>query len=198
MPTGVATATPLKSVAGAVAMIVAAATGAGTTAGILASREPEPRVIYVDREAPSAPTLAPSPALSSTPPGDPVGSASAAVSPSEPGVGTGPAISAPGASAKLDRDALLAMERVHIDTARSALASGNSAAALAALNRHAREFPRGRLSEEREALTIHALLASGSRDAAAARADAFRRTYPRSLFLPPIDRALYRPDAGTP
>ena len=70
-----------------------------------------------------------------------------------------------------------------------ALARGSAADALAALEVHAREFPDGRLAEERDALRIHALASSGRREEAATRARAFRATYPSSIFLPVVDRA---------
>jgi hypothetical protein len=87
-------------------------------------------------------------------------------------------------------DAGLAAERRILDAARRAVAGGRGADALAALDRHAREFPRGRLSEEREALWIQALIGTGRREEARQRASRFRRSFPRSLLLQAIEAAL--------
>jgi hypothetical protein len=88
------------------------------------------------------------------------------------------------------RDSLLGAERNLIDTARTAVARGDGEAALTTLARHAREFPEGRLAEEREWLAIQALVLSSRRDEARARATAFRRSFPRSLMLPALDRVV--------
>ena len=71
-----------------------------------------------------------------------------------------------------------------------ALAQGNAPAAVAALRRHEREFARGRLVEEREAMLVQALVRAGSRDEAIQRARAFRERFPGSLFLPVVDGAF--------
>jgi hypothetical protein len=86
------------------------------------------------------------------------------------------------------RDAL-AGERALLETARAALGRGDFARALTAAQRHERRWPRGQLAEEREALTVRALAASGQVDAARARAGAFRARFPRSIFLPAVDAA---------
>ena len=94
---------------------------------------------------------------------------------------------------KDEKDPSLAAERVEralIDMARTAVARGQGDAALAPLERHGREFPRGRLTEEREWLAIQALLLTGRTDAAKERASRFRRAYPRSLMLPALDQVL--------
>jgi hypothetical protein len=85
------------------------------------------------------------------------------------------------------RDARLAAERRLLDIARTAVGRGKSGAALEALARHASEFPRGRLAEERDALRVQALLAAGRGGEAGASAEAFRRTYPRSMLLRALD-----------
>jgi hypothetical protein len=83
----------------------------------------------------------------------------------------------------------LADERVILDDARRALAEGRTATALDALGRHARDFPRGRLSEEREGLWILVLARAGNAGEACARAARFRDNYPRSILLPAIESA---------
>jgi hypothetical protein len=84
----------------------------------------------------------------------------------------------------------LAQERALIDTARSALARGRGADALAPLDEHAKRFPRGRLTEEREALAVQALMIAGDHTGASARADRFRARFPESIFDAVVERAL--------
>jgi hypothetical protein len=83
-------------------------------------------------------------------------------------------------------------ERQIIEIARAAVARGNARAALGAVSRHAREFPSGRLSEEREALRILALVSAGRLAEAEQWARTFRRRHPGSIFAPAIARALSR------
>jgi outer membrane protein assembly factor BamD (BamD/ComL family) len=79
---------------------------------------------------------------------------------------------------------------VLVETGRSALGRGDWASALAALDKHAREFPHGRLAEERDVLRVQALALGGRTDEARTRAEAFRARYPKSVFLPLLDDAL--------
>jgi hypothetical protein len=87
----------------------------------------------------------------------------------------------------------LAEEQALVDRARAALSRGRVADALAATDEHARRFPRGRLAEEREVIAIQALLGSGNRPTAEVRADRFRKSFPKSVFLPSLDRILGKP-----
>ena len=84
----------------------------------------------------------------------------------------------------------LAGERALLESARSALAEGDPARAQKMLERHAQRFPRGQLAEEREGLAVRALVAAGRPDEARARAQAFERRWPRSIFLPAVEAAL--------
>jgi outer membrane protein assembly factor BamD (BamD/ComL family) len=93
-----------------------------------------------------------------------------------------------GAPVRRDDDGLR-RERAMLEIARTALGRGDAASALDALARHADEYPDGKLSEERDAMTIQSLVAAGRGAGARERADTFRRRYPRSLLLPSIDRA---------
>jgi hypothetical protein len=90
----------------------------------------------------------------------------------------------------VSHDTALAAERVLLETARAALARGQRATAFDALERHAREFPRGRLGEEREGLWIQALLGAGRVDEARERLRRFRKSYPRSMLLPAFEASL--------
>ncbi len=67
-----------------------------------------------------------------------------------------------------------------IERAQTALAANDPAAAQAALRGHARAFPRGHLSEEREALAVQVLCASGRADEARRAAEAFVGRHPTS------------------
>ena len=58
-------------------------------------------------------------------------------------------------------DGGLGRERALLDQARTALMNGDARSALAALDRHRRAFPEGRLEEERDVLRVQGLLASG-------------------------------------
>jgi hypothetical protein len=66
--------------------------------------------------------------------------------------------------------------------ARRALAAGDAAQALATLERHRRRWPAGELLQEREVLTIQALVVTGARGEARQRADAFLLRFPSSTL----------------
>jgi hypothetical protein len=84
----------------------------------------------------------------------------------------------------------LAAERSLIVQARSALQRGAPLDALVALRAHGEHFPAGSLAEERDALRVEALQASGDRAAAEAAAAQFARTYPHGLMGPAVRGAL--------
>lgn len=84
----------------------------------------------------------------------------------------------------------LARERAVLDRARSALAAGEAARALEQAKRHAREFPNGILSEEREAITVNVLVRLGRYDQANQHAASFRVRYPRSLLMHSVEAAM--------
>jgi hypothetical protein len=87
----------------------------------------------------------------------------------------------------------LARERTLLDLARSSAAQGDSALALERAEQHRQQFPRGHLSEEREALVIRALVALGRGQEARERAQVFRSAFPNSFLTPVIDSALSNP-----
>lgn len=86
-------------------------------------------------------------------------------------------------------DALL-QERQALETARSALARGRPDDALEALRDHQQRFAAGQLREEREALRVLALAASGRRVEASEAAHAFALQFPSSLLLPTVEAAV--------
>ncbi|WP_437877938.1 hypothetical protein [Sorangium sp. So ce513] len=95
---------------------------------------------------------------------------------------------APAPAAPIDSDELLRESRL-IDRARAA-ATQDPGAALAAVQEHQREFPAGRLAEEREYVAIRALVRLGRVDEARARADAFLARYPSTSYADRVRRAV--------
>ena len=65
-------------------------------------------------------------------------------------------------------------------SAREALRTGNSAAALEQIEAARSAFPQGELEQEREVLAIRALIAAGRKSEARDRASAFLRSHPTS------------------
>ena len=84
----------------------------------------------------------------------------------------------------------LARERALIDVARTAIARGHTQSAFAAIERHQRAYPEGRLAEEREGLRVIALVKAGRISNAQEKLRQFRRLYPQSLLLPAIESAV--------
>ena len=72
--------------------------------------------------------------------------------------------------------------------ARSVLAT-NPRRALALTQEHAKRFPQGALTQEREVIAIEALSRLGQTDAARSRGSDFERRYPGSAHQPKIDQA---------
>lgn len=87
----------------------------------------------------------------------------------------------------------LGAERSLLDVARAALTRGEAAEALAAVDRHSRDYPDGVLVEEREAIAIKALVALGRRDDARARARTFEQRFPNGLMLRAVKGAVGDP-----
>ncbi|HEY8038519.1 MAG TPA: hypothetical protein VIF15_01945 [Polyangiaceae bacterium] len=125
-----------------------------------------PRVVYVDRPAPSASA---SPAASTPAVEVARGVPSAASSGTQGGV---------------------AAERALLDVARGALEREDGAAALAATREHERRFPAGMLVQEREAMAVRALVMLGRTGEARARAERFRARFPNSVLLPALESAV--------
>ena len=75
-----------------------------------------------------------------------------------------------------------------LEQARVAVAREDFASALVPLAAHARRFRDGRLTEEREALRVKALLGLGRRDEVRQAAAAFVARFPRSLLVPIVNQ----------
>ena len=87
-------------------------------------------------------------------------------------------------------DSALAKERALLDEARRAIGAGDFKACLTQLTKHGRAFPGGKLAEEREALTINALVGVGRYAEARQKADRFARRYPHSFLAPSVEAAI--------
>jgi len=159
----------------AIAFVMGTITGAALYAVLI--KPLAPRIVYVDRPIttpvipPSAPVPVAEPAdLTSSPP------PSAVHSPAHP-------------SARAPASQLSA-ERILLDQARTSLMQGDAMRALGFLDRHRRAFASPLLAEERDALEVQSLVKAGRFDEARARAAAFHRQAPGSLFASVVDAAI--------
>jgi len=163
VPAWVAAATFAAGLAAGVGLRPSAPAGTSTVI-----REPAPLVTQAEGPKPSAvPTLAATD-LPLVPPSKPPPTASTAAHGSAPHASD------------------LAAERAVLDVARTALGRGDAENALSAATEHAKKFPRGALSEEREAIAVQALAAGGRKDEARARAERFKKAHPDSILLPAV------------
>lgn len=83
-----------------------------------------------------------------------------------------------------------ATERPWLDAARTALTQDDLEGAATHLETARAKFPDGSLSEEREALAIHVLIARGDQTLAAQAIDTFRARHPGSPFALAIEDAM--------
>lgn len=155
-----------------------AGTAVGAATVLALQSEAKPRIVYVER--PAAGAVAP--VTNDSPPPRPP-----SVTPGSPARPT-PSVSASGVR-RGDVDTLGA-ERALIENAREQLARGEAEGALAKLDEHARRFATARLTEEREALAIQALVNADRHEEAKARAAAFRAKWPTSVYLPAVDLTI--------
>lgn len=171
--------TAAASAASAVRMAAVAGFGAGVLAGVMGTltavtmlvAAPEPKVVYV--EVPGAVTTV---AVLATP----------VPTPKIKTTSTTVAVLATPDSTAAER----ATERAWLDAARTALGRGDFDSAMDALETARQRFPNGTLSEEREAIGVHVLIARGDKIAARLAADTFKKQYKGSLFLLAIEEAL--------
>jgi hypothetical protein len=172
-------------VVAATTLVVAGAVGLALTLGL---SSPAPRPVPLAATASEVANALPKPDVEMPPPAsDALPAATASATPT---ASDRAAKAPPSADVVPGRDVDLAAERAILDTARAAVSRGQGAAALEALGQHARQFPRGRLGEEREVLTIQALSLSGRGDEARSRAARFRKAHPRSLMIRAVDAIL--------
>jgi hypothetical protein len=162
---------PAGSGIAAIAFVLGGLAGAGLYATLAPA--PVARVVYVDRIAPPAP---PAP--------DTTGTAIAVIQP------PAASVTPPPSAAPLNRASQLSAERILLDEARAALAQGDPARAIDRLERHRRTFATPLLAEERDAMWIQALVKAGRYDEARARASAFQKRSPDSLFSSVVASAI--------
>ncbi len=185
----VAAAAPHAMMMAKYAALLAVGVVAGAGAHASLAKNPPATIVYVaPAAAPSVPAVLPPPLL--------VAPAEAPRALGPPAVSRAPNQAlrsvAPGEAATHPASEVvgdLAAERVGLEIARTALARGDSEAALAATDRYTRSFPHGQLREEADAIAIQALAREGRTDEAEARAAQFRRAYPHGLFRSLVDQA---------
>jgi hypothetical protein len=161
--------------AGAVLLAVGGAVGAGLHAQLAA-----PRVVYVDNVVVVSREAQPPPKANGT---------TIAPSTSSTLLTDAPSATPPRAASTIARAQSLALERLLLEEARTALARGDGTSAMAAVNRHAMKFPRGALGEEREAMAVQALVATGRLSDAKERAARFHKFFPNSMLSAMVDAA---------
>jgi len=117
------------------------------------------------------------------------------------GEGHSPSLLAPAAPLRMARtphstrvQESYAAELDLLQRAQAANAGRRFSSALALLGEHGRRFPHGRLAEEREALRVRALVASGRSQEARSAAAAFTQRFPRSVLLPRLQETLTASD----
>ncbi len=116
-----------------------------------------------------------------------------------PGAGVvPPAESADFPLVRVRRADTLAAEQKLVEAAREALAHGEPRLAYESLDAHAHKFPRGQLREERESLSIRALLTQGRPAQARQRAEAFLAHEGESLFAPVVRSMLVKARTAAP
>lgn len=143
------------------------------------ARFPEPQPLEAPPQEPPAPLRAPASAPPE-PAAAPLGSDSTGP--------TGPSQAA--FPSEADASVLDRAESRRIARARALLRGSNARGALVELEAVRRDFPNGTLAQEREALSIEALLALGEKANARERAGAFLSRYPKSPHAALVRRAL--------
>lgn len=165
---------------GAKAIVAAVSLTVGATAGVIghATLAPEPEPIRMVVEVPVPRALADvapetevapdaSPGVTGSEPNAPSAASTTVTPEAEP-------VRSPRRSIEAERDL--------VAQAQTALGRGRPTDALRALAAHARAYPRGTHTEEREALRVRALTAAGRSDDARRAAQRFVERYPNSIF----------------
>ena len=146
-----------------------------------------PRVVYVERPTASAALPIRAPGVSSAAPS----TLSAPFEPEPPASAANPRSATPRASAAHSGLADLAEQQALLDQARAAFGRSDYPSTLALLHRHYQRFAKSVLGEERAALVIKALAASGRMAEARANAQRFKAQFPQSLLLPSVNDSLH-------
>ncbi|MFT3840630.1 MAG: hypothetical protein QM723_26815 [Myxococcaceae bacterium] len=162
---GLAAKTVIPAVIGA--LIAGAAGGVAIDRAV---RKPVVEVRYVEVPAP-APVKAPEPVVA--PP------------PVEP-----PPVAPPVVVKPKPAEPQWVGEREAVEVIRIALLKKDAAAALDAVAKHRKRFPKGQFAEERDALEVQALAMAGRGDDAKAAAKRFTARYPGSVFEDAVEAAV--------
>jgi hypothetical protein len=167
-----------------VASTAALAVAAGIAATVWLMRSSEPSLPPPAAKAQA--TLATPPAA--PPELAPVPEADSAASVPAPSEKPEPAASSLSAGSSRQENALEEIQL--LSRARQADARRDYSDVLSVLADHERDFPAGRLSEEREVLRVRALVGLGRSDQARRAGARFRRQFPRSVLLHKVDEML--------
>jgi outer membrane protein assembly factor BamD (BamD/ComL family) len=106
------------------------------------------------------------------------------VSPAKPAAASAPSIKSEPEAPSLERELSL------LERARTRLSEGQPQSTLQLLREHRLSYPRSALQQEREALTIRALMAAGRVAEARDRAARFVQAYPTSALRGSVERAV--------
>jgi hypothetical protein len=193
-----AAAAATKATLGAKLALGAAGLGiAGATAWLtFATPTPAP-VRPAPRAVPSVVAPAPTPAPSTRLVPQPELPSSVQPSRVPSGLTALPAKPKPPAAASASSSAAPPTELELIREARGALGS-DPARALALTQQHARLFPGGALTQEREVLAIESLSRLGQTAQARKRAESFAAAHPESAYVPRLERAVGALRGGEP
>ena len=163
--------------------VVGFALGGASGAGLLAALRspPKPEIRYVDRPVSQPPATLPSP---------PIAPAESATTPALPPKPTLSVTAGAAPSAERSGLAQLAEQQALLDIARQAFARSDYSSALQTLDAHFKRYPKSVLGEEREALQIKTLAATGQVTEAKARASGFKARFPQSLLLPSLTESV--------
>jgi TolA-binding protein len=104
--------------------------------------------------------------------------------------GAAPTTAAPSNAGKAPRASSLFDEQRIIESARTAVSRGDSAGALATLDRYQQSYPQGQFVPEALALRIEALSAAGDLTRARSLAAQFQSRYPHHPMLAPVQAAV--------
>lgn len=178
-----------RSIAGKMALVAAGGVlGAGLHAEVVRQRAPTATIATSSSALPARPHTHTPPSEALPPPALGAPSAQPTGRDEPP-----PSLRAPSTGAtdsERARANALQRERVLLDAARRKVANGEGAHALSLLREHRRRFPRGRLSEERNALLVNALVVTGAYAEARRAAERFHADHPGSFLAPSVDAAI--------
>jgi hypothetical protein len=162
---------PQLAAAGAAAVVGGLVGSVLALGGSWPAHPPAPPALAVGSQPVAAPLAVPNPVALPAPVPVPAGVAA------EP-----PRRAAPGKARREEAQESYNAELELMRSAHTAYASRDFTSALVLVGEHARRFPGGLLTEEREALRVRCLLGAGRRSQARVAADSFAARFPRSVL----------------